>query len=355
MGIGGCVLSVCALLLFSRIKPPDARMPPPRLPRRGYANLGESDRRLSARRGLSSVAEDAGVGARAVARYSSSQPTAWCAPCASPPFSEATVDEAAEENDDEGDSPTSALFGTCLALFAGLMYGIQFLPCSIYAANHRADPTVGSLVARLRVTLAQFMGSFLSAFCIYATYALVKAARHREVAQVPLSAMLPSMGAGALWAFSSICAMISMDALGVRRGLCAHVEWGLFGLHRLVGGRLPRGVWPPRPDALLSRGGVQRVCLAAHRAAAATIVRRQRQSSPPPTQTRLLSCRITVCCSVRARIRVCWKQVSSPTKLLQVLDLTYRSECASARSFAPGRLGDFRTGWYRMHAQQGSC
>ncbi|EOD28267.1 hypothetical protein EMIHUDRAFT_114198 [Emiliania huxleyi CCMP1516] len=107
--------------------------------------------------------------------------------------------------------------GIALALYAGCMYGVQFLPCAIYVIRHPdTDPAAGALLRRMRVTLAQFLGSFCGAVGIYAAYALGAQWRRLAVHAVPLEAMLPSIGAGAF--------LVS-------------ILWSLFGYNEIRGRR----------------------------------------------------------------------------------------------------------------------
>ena len=229
MGFGGCLLSVVALLLFSRVKPP---------------KVERKRVRSSSYQGVAPMS-----GTQQELFPLPDTPRVPDTPRPSQSNNGGTAAEEEETADllqlDTSKFDRTTLWGIALALFAGFMYGIQFLPCSIYSANHHPDPLAGSLIARLRVTLSQFMGSFISAFCIYTGYVAIRYAQGKSQAEVPVEAMIPSMGAGALWAFSSICAMISMDLLGYGVGYAltsngaflVSIVWSVAVFHEVSGRR----------------------------------------------------------------------------------------------------------------------
>ena len=203
MGWTGCGLSVCGLLLFAGVQPPTASEP-------------ASRRRMASGRYLS-------VGPLAETELSVAEPEV-AAESPRSPSSDALADAAAAPpavGEWEGEEATAPLRGKggslggawvrgiALALYAGCMYGVQFLPCAIYVIRHPdTDPAAGALLRRMRVTLAQFLGSFCGAVGIYAAYALGAQWRRLAVHAVPLEAMLPSIGAGLLWGVSTVCTMV---------------------------------------------------------------------------------------------------------------------------------------------------
>ena len=103
------------------------------------------------------------------------------------------------------------LRGVLLSLFAGGMYGVRFLPCAIYGQLHGSGDT---LLVQLRVTFAQYVGSFVAAVAAYGVYACRAHCRGDRVALVPQAAMVPSVVSGVVWACGTIGALVALDRLG---------------------------------------------------------------------------------------------------------------------------------------------
>uniref|UniRef100_A0A7S4BCJ9 EamA domain-containing protein n=1 Tax=Chrysotila carterae TaxID=13221 RepID=A0A7S4BCJ9_CHRCT len=133
---------------------------------------------------------------------------------------EYTVAESPIRESDMDGAGTSPLTGShasyrgiVLAVFCGLMQGVQFVPASIYAQRHPPD-TDSDHVASLRLMFAQYTGSFFAAFLIYCGYVCYKRARGLWPAPVPLEAMLPSILSGMIWGAAGIFTMLAIDQLG---------------------------------------------------------------------------------------------------------------------------------------------
>ena len=105
--------------------------------------------------------------------------------------------------------------GLAMAFFAGVCYGGQFLPGAIYAQFHNKDD---SIIGEARFFFSQYVGIFLTSLAAYAAYCAVHAARKAPVPAVPLTAMLPAVVSGAIWAVAGAGAMFATDGLGYSVG-----------------------------------------------------------------------------------------------------------------------------------------
>ena len=136
-----------------------------------------------------------------------------------------------EEPSPQSDSQRTR--GLLLALVAGLLYGFQFLPAAMYSQMH---PEQYGLLATIRFFFSQWCGSFLVSIVAYATYAAQAAVREQPIADVPLEAMMPSIGSGILWAVAGAGAIIATDSLGLSIGyplalngsFLVNMCWALF-------------------------------------------------------------------------------------------------------------------------------
>jgi len=116
------------------------------------------------------------------------------------------------KNGSSTSKPPNAKRGIVLAIFCGCVQGVQFVPASIFSQVH-PQTQVARLVT-LRLVFAQYTGSFVGAFLIYAIYGAVQRARKLGAAPVPLQAMLPSICSGIIWGSAGIFAMVAIDGLG---------------------------------------------------------------------------------------------------------------------------------------------
>jgi len=107
------------------------------------------------------------------------------------------------------------LQGIGLAVLAGLVYGVQFLPGAIYAQEHNAD---GSQWGQVRFFFSQYLGIFLLSLTAYVLYVAYHAARGVPLPEVPLRAMLPAMLSGVMWAIAGAGVMFAIAELSYSVG-----------------------------------------------------------------------------------------------------------------------------------------
>ncbi len=155
-----------------------------------------------------------------------------------------------------GPGTATKLQGVALAVFAGVMYGLQFLPCALDADDRQrraaaagAATAAGGVLARVRVTFAQYLGSFWAAVFFYAAYFGLLRVRSREQRRAAHAlptgeAVVPAILSGMIWACAGLGAMLAMDGLGFGVGymLCTNGAilvngaWSV-GYYREISGR----------------------------------------------------------------------------------------------------------------------
>jgi hypothetical protein len=216
----GCALSVCALLLFSQVDTSIGPMEDSMLPGGGTAG--------------SSMGQTAASDAEATAFFEGSRwdraPTAAGLQNYEPSSQAQLLDRLSQAL-----SPEHMLWservgatklaktgkrrrrsrGILLAVLAGVIYGFQFLPEAIYMQQPDHG---GSAIKQMRFFFSQYVGTFLMSTLAYAGYAAQRGCARKPPAEVPLTAMLPSILSGVVWAFGGAGAMFATDGLGYSVG-----------------------------------------------------------------------------------------------------------------------------------------
>ena len=157
-----------------------------------------------------------------------------------------------------GPGTATKLQGVALAVFAGVMYGLaQFLPCALDADDRQrraaaagAATAAGGVLARVRVTFAQYLGSFWAAVFFYAAYfgllrvrCAASSGARRDCSR-RARRVVPAILSGMIWACAGLGAMLAMDGLGFGVGymLCTNGAilvngaWSV-GYYREISGR----------------------------------------------------------------------------------------------------------------------
>jgi len=137
---------------------------------------------------------------------------------------------------------TARFRGTSMALLAGLLYGLMFLPGTIYGQHHNQESTV---IGEVRFFFSQYVGIFLTSVVAYSVYFIVHAASGSPLPQVPMEAMLPAVSSGVLWGIAGAGSMISIAELGLSVGsvlclngaLLVNSMWAVFYFHEVRGQR----------------------------------------------------------------------------------------------------------------------
>merc|ERR1712032_502595 len=102
------------------------------------------------------------------------------------------------------------LVGGGLAVLAGLLYGFQFFPFTLWAQYNPVTQGESSLLHSTRFFFSQFSGIWLtSAAALCVDWAL----RGGKVAAVSMEAMVPSILSGMIWAVAGMGCMIATDQL----------------------------------------------------------------------------------------------------------------------------------------------
>uniref|UniRef100_A0A7S4HV00 EamA domain-containing protein n=1 Tax=Odontella aurita TaxID=265563 RepID=A0A7S4HV00_9STRA len=109
------------------------------------------------------------------------------------------------------------LLGMTLATVAGILYGFQFVPLSMWhnkveRAGHMFDQDLPSeLILATRFFFSQFAGIFLTSLLGFSIYCVCRANRPLLV---PPEAMLPSVFSGIVWAVGCAGGMLATAGLG---------------------------------------------------------------------------------------------------------------------------------------------
>jgi len=129
-----------------------------------------------------------------------------------------------------------------MAIFAGILYGFQFLPASVYNDVH---PDRQGLLGNVRLLFSQYCGQFMVSFVAYGSYSLYHWFTGKPIAEVATDAMMPSMYSGMLWAVAGAGAMLASTSLGLSVGFPLTMNgsflinsfWAIFVFREVRGSR----------------------------------------------------------------------------------------------------------------------
>ena len=220
LAVIGLLLSVLSLALFACVKPTTA----------GYAQTEtEQIKPVDSATSLAELQNGARTTPSPERQRGATSPLGSAPqPESAEPLSAEPASAPAEGEGEAGDGVeapgvlAAQLRGLVLALFAGFMYGIRFLPCSIYGQHHVTSSPL--LMRQMRVMFAQYVGSFITGGAAYAVYCAHRWRTGRTPARIDQEAMMPSVLSGALWATGTIGAMVAISQLGYGVGyaLCSN-------------------------------------------------------------------------------------------------------------------------------------
>lgn len=148
---------------------------------------------------------------------------------------------AAERSESAGGAGKSArsqrarVEGIAMALFAGLMYGFQFVPLAIHKAQYPSQ-------SENAFFFSHFLGIFVCSLAAFVAYALWNGNRPRLV---PAEAVLPSLTSGAMWAVACMGSMTAVTELGLGIGFpltsngafLVNASWSIFVFKEVKGRR----------------------------------------------------------------------------------------------------------------------
>lgn len=107
--------------------------------------------------------------------------------------------------------PTSkSIVGITLAIFSGVLYGVNILPMSIWSQKQKAD---GHPPGALDFVFSHFTGIYLFSTAIFLGYNIVK-----RPPQVFPQSILPSYISGAMWGIAQCGLMMATGILGYTKG-----------------------------------------------------------------------------------------------------------------------------------------
>ena len=123
---------------------------------------------------------------------------------------------------------TDRIVGITCAFVAGTVYGLQFVPATIWRDHntHGADGTPNATddpkpwKFQTRIFFSQFVGIWLLSIVAFAVTTVVRKIRKVPNAQweLPTSFMLPSFASGIVWAFAGMGAIFATENLGLSVG-----------------------------------------------------------------------------------------------------------------------------------------
>jgi glucose uptake protein GlcU len=137
--------------------------------------------------------------------------------------------------------------GLALAVVAGLLYGVMFVPFKIHAQQYPKPPGMSDAVYSTRFFFSQFTGTFLTSVLAFAIYTWSK--RNNPTVIAP-PAMMPSVLSGMLWATACMGSMLATAELGLSVGyplsangsFVVNAVWSLF-VFREVESKRDRGLF----------------------------------------------------------------------------------------------------------------
>lgn len=110
---------------------------------------------------------------------------------------------------------SKALVGTGLAIFSGLLYGVNILPMSLWSQKETA---AGHPPHALDFVFSHFVGIYLFSTAVFLGYCVVQRLRLRQAPQVFPQSILPSYISGAMWGVAQCGLMIATQILGYTIG-----------------------------------------------------------------------------------------------------------------------------------------
>ena len=122
-----------------------------------------------------------------------------------------------EETNVDHSSGANKVLGISFAMVAGVLYGFQFVPLTIWhnkvvKQGHIFDQDIPSeLSLAMRFFFSQFAGTFLSSFVAFFLYCMLHGNKPKLV---PPAAVLPSIISGSIWAIGCAGGMLATAGLG---------------------------------------------------------------------------------------------------------------------------------------------
>jgi hypothetical protein len=220
--LGGCgiLLALIALVLFSNVKP---AMEPNNSEDRTIGNIDLDEPFLDPEDDTGGTEEDEG------AEY---------------------VSHSARNEDITEDLSSGAnkLLGISFAIVAGILYGFQFVPSTIWhnkvvSQGHIFDQDIPSeLSLATRFFFSQYAGTFLASVSAFTMYCILNG---NSPKLVPPAAVLPSILSGAVWAIGCAGGMIATACLGNAVGFplllngafLVNSSWSIFYFGEIKGRR----------------------------------------------------------------------------------------------------------------------
>jgi hypothetical protein len=137
--------------------------------------------------------------------------------------------------------------GLTLAVLAGLLYGIMFVPFKIHAQQYPKPETMSDAVYSSRFFFSQFTGIFLTSVVSFAVYTWSKQNKPDVIAP---PALIPSVLSGMLWGIACMGSMLATAELGLSVGyplsangsFVVNAVWSLF-VFREVETKRDRGLF----------------------------------------------------------------------------------------------------------------
>ena len=142
-------------------------------------------------------------------------------------MSESSTAEANTATTAKAAATKDRLVGIGCALFAGAVYGLQFVPATIWKVhntdakgNPNATDHPASWLFQTRIFFSQFVGIWLLsliAFVVVTAYRLITKV-DKATWELPSSYMLPSFASGIVWAIAGMGAIFATENLGLSVG-----------------------------------------------------------------------------------------------------------------------------------------
>eukprot|EP01001_Neometanema_parovale_P006910 NODE_3245_length_1252_cov_119.137290_g3081_i0.p1 GENE.NODE_3245_length_1252_cov_119.137290_g3081_i0~~NODE_3245_length_1252_cov_119.137290_g3081_i0.p1 ORF type:complete len:343 (+),score=44.21 NODE_3245_length_1252_cov_119.137290_g3081_i0:58-1086(+) len=147
------------------------------------------------------------------------------------------------------------LAGIAMALMAGVLYGLQFIPFQYWRENRTQPTNMSAIRWQATFFFSQFTGIFMSSLLAYMIYAVVQYSENAKPQQLEQDALVPSVISGIMWATASMGSMIGVADLGLAIAFPASSN-GAFIVNALISLLVYREIQGKRNLALFGIGAL---------------------------------------------------------------------------------------------------